>query len=346
MIAVSSLKLGVVTTALKEGTGGASMTPAGSFTGAVDLEYVAEIDAIGTGEIGSSTFKWSDDGGATWDATGVATAHTPISLNNGVTVCWPDHATGADFVIDDKWYFKGINLYNPGKMLDGDRDSRYRSLNKTVTQTITITLAAEQAIDALVIGDHNFASWTLHLWGDDAVTFDSGAGGAPQVDETITFVANKILHYLTAADRTKKYWRLQLTAGTSADAYFEIGELFLGSYMELSGNYRYGEQINTVFIEDVNKTSYGVDRTQYYNMLEEFTLESSRLPDSDIILIKTMLAAITNQSTKQRKPIYFNHDSSLPSDNVLVEITSVTRQKTFLNQNAMSIGMKEVMKSI
>ena len=34
---------------------------------------------------------------------------------------------GDDFALGDKWYFKGINLFNAGQMLDRDRDHIYRS---------------------------------------------------------------------------------------------------------------------------------------------------------------------------------------------------------------------------
>ena len=126
MISVSSLRNGLVTSAKKEGTGSAVITTSGNFRGPVDLEYIVEIDSIGGGaEVGQATFKWSD-GGGTWNATGVTTSLTPIELNYGTKIA---HITGAgaDFVVGDKWYFKGINLFNAGQMLDRDRDHIYRS---------------------------------------------------------------------------------------------------------------------------------------------------------------------------------------------------------------------------
>ena len=54
----------------------------GSFTGTTDLNYVVQPDANGT-------FKWSDDDGAAFDATGVSyVANTWYSLNNGISVRW------------------------------------------------------------------------------------------------------------------------------------------------------------------------------------------------------------------------------------------------------------------
>ena len=126
MISVSSLRNGLVTSAKKEGTGSAVITTSGNYSGATDLEYIVEIDSIAGGaEVGQATFKWSD-GGGTWDANGVTTSATSILLNNGVYILHTT-GTGADFVVGDKWYFKGINLFNAGKVIDRDRDHSYRS---------------------------------------------------------------------------------------------------------------------------------------------------------------------------------------------------------------------------
>ncbi len=126
MITVSSLRIGLVTTAKKEGTGSAVITTSGNYSGATDIEYIVEIDSIAGGaEVGQATFRWSD-GGSVWDASGVTTPAAATELNNGVKIAFTTGA-GADFVVGDKWYFKGVNLFNAGKMIDRDRDHRYRS---------------------------------------------------------------------------------------------------------------------------------------------------------------------------------------------------------------------------
>ena len=126
MISVSSLRNGLVMSAKKEGADSAVITISGNFRGPVDLEYIVEIDNIGGGaEVGQATYKWSD-GGGTWNAIGVVTPAAPTELNNGMKIAFTGGA-GADFVVGDKWYFKGINLFNAGRMLDRDRDHIYRS---------------------------------------------------------------------------------------------------------------------------------------------------------------------------------------------------------------------------
>lgn len=55
---------------------------ANSFVGVADTNYKVEIDGVGS----PNTFKWSDDGGSTWDATGVAITGADQLLNNGVYI--------------------------------------------------------------------------------------------------------------------------------------------------------------------------------------------------------------------------------------------------------------------
>lgn len=58
------------------------MSTGGSYTGYGTTNYKVEIDGTGTPD----TFKWSDDGGSTWDATGVGMTGLFQTLNNGVQI--------------------------------------------------------------------------------------------------------------------------------------------------------------------------------------------------------------------------------------------------------------------
>lgn len=80
------------------GSGLNDLTPSGTFTGSVDMDYVVEIDGTGTPD----TFKWSDDDGSTW-TTGVSITGSAQTLNNGVQITFgatTGHTSG------DKWYFR------------------------------------------------------------------------------------------------------------------------------------------------------------------------------------------------------------------------------------------------
>ena len=345
MIAVSSLRSGIVTSAKKDGTGSAVLTTSGSYSGSTDLEYIVEIDSIAGGaEVGQATFRWSD-GGGTWDASAVTTPAVATELNNGAKIAFTT-GSGADFVVGDRWYFKGVNLYNPGKMIDMDRDHRYRSAALGAPNTATITLAAEAEIDALVLYDHNLTSGaTIHLYGDDAATFDTD-GGSPQVDETITWAAGKILHYLATADRTKKYWQLQITDAANPDVFVEIGEIYLGGYAELSRNYRPGFSKPLSLLFDFGSTPYGIKKKRFYNKQRSFSYAFNGLVAADITKLEAILDAIADRSTGELKPFYWNDDSADTSKFWMVELDGIPESHMPLDYYETTLEMTEVMASV
>jgi len=61
-------------------------------------QYKVQIDGTGS----PNTFKWSDDGGSSWDATGVSITGLDQTLNNGVTIRF-DSTIG--HTLNDYWVF-------------------------------------------------------------------------------------------------------------------------------------------------------------------------------------------------------------------------------------------------
>jgi len=345
MLTVSSLRTGLVTAALKEGTGSATLNPSGNYSGTVDKEYALEIDSIAGGaEVGQATFKWSDGGGS-WNASGVTTSAVNITLNTGVQVNWTT-GSGADFVVGDKWYLKGINLFNSGKMLDMDRDHRYRSLTLGAPNTVTVNLGSAQEVKALAIYDHNFsAAATLLLEADDAATFDSGGGGSAQFSEALAWADDKILHYLSVAT-TKRYWRLSATDAANTDGYIEIGELFLGSYMEMSRTIGNEFKEGIEFITQGNETPYGVRRDRFYNTRATWEFNFAFMPTADVTLMRAMLATIANRTAGTINPFYFNKDSGTSSDFYLVRLEGLPINHRVLTYYDMPLTMVEVLRSV
>lgn len=136
----------------KDNSGSGSMTTAGTPTTSLALtQYKVVID--GAGSVGAATFKWSDDGGSTWNATGVTTSASAISLNNGVTVTFSNGDEGTSFEAGDFWTFgaqdfdmeisnivedivktfiepKTNIVYNPSKLEDTDYIATYVKFDK------------------------------------------------------------------------------------------------------------------------------------------------------------------------------------------------------------------------
>lgn len=340
MLAVSSLRVGIVTSALKEGTGAAILNLSGSYIGAVDKEYIVEIDSIAGGaEVGQATFKWSD-GSSGWNATGVTTSASDLTLNSGIKINFTT-GSGADFAVGDKWYFKGINLYNAGKMIDLDRDHRYRSAALGAPNTITISLSSAQEIKALILGDHNLTSAaTIVLKGHTADSW-----GSPSFSEAIVWNEEKIIHYPSAA-QTYKYWQIQITDAANPDGYIEIGELYLGSYLELTKNYVEGYSEETDLLKDTNSTPYGVERDRFYNSQLTFSFNFSAMDAADVTDMKTLIAAIVSRSAGTFKPLWFNKDSATPNETWLVKLASLPVKHRTRSYYDMPLNFKEVCASV
>lgn len=97
-IATTSKTVGSVTFT---GSGLNDMTNGGVFTGIVDTNYVIVIDGTGAPD----TFKWSDDGGATWNVETVSITGLDQTLSNGVTIRF-EATTG--HTLADKWEFTAL----------------------------------------------------------------------------------------------------------------------------------------------------------------------------------------------------------------------------------------------
>lgn len=95
------------TTTAPDFTGGGldDMIIGGTYSGTTSLQYKIEIDGEGTPD----TFKWSDDGGSTWDATTVNITGAAQTLNNGITITFAattGHTEGED------WTFTATHGYH------------------------------------------------------------------------------------------------------------------------------------------------------------------------------------------------------------------------------------------
>ena len=88
----------------KNGAGSAQLVALGEPTNTQDLDFLIEAET--TGEIATATFRWSVDGGASWERTGVlsVTSSTPCRLRDGVLIYFVPGA-GTDLVAGDTFRF-------------------------------------------------------------------------------------------------------------------------------------------------------------------------------------------------------------------------------------------------
>jgi hypothetical protein len=88
----------LIETEVFSGTGLDDASSGGTMAGARDLDIVVQIDSVGTPD----TFRWSKDGGATYEATGVVITGSAQALVDGVTVAFVATST---HTLWDKWTF-------------------------------------------------------------------------------------------------------------------------------------------------------------------------------------------------------------------------------------------------
>lgn len=340
MITPSSQRAGRVSPAIKEGSGAATMQTSGEFSGPQDLEYTVEIDSVGAGvEVGQATFKWSD-GTSVWNATGVTTSTAWITLNNAVKVKWTV-GSGNDFAVGDKWYFKATLSFGKHKLLDLDRNTMFRSSGLDNPTTLTIDFGSVREISSLIVFDHNISSAVTELK-LKANTVDSGWGAAPSLD--LTYNADKLVHYLSPT-ASYRYFQLHIKDQTNPDGYIQIGNLFLGSYLEPTSDYRWDWIDNNAIVQEQSELPSGVRRRWAYN-LQKTVQVSYKLDDTGYTSFKTMLDAIFNKADRSIDPVFWNRNSASPNDTWLMDFPGLSRQVPYTNLQDVSLELKEVVKDV
>ena len=179
--------------------------------------------------------------------------------------------------------------------------------------TINIDLGSAQEIKALVIYDHNLsATATITLKGIDPTIFS----------EAITWNGNKIIHYLSVAT-TKRYWQLQITDDSNTDGYIEIGELYLGGYLELSKGYNNGFSETVNLLRITNATNYGIEKDRFYNQQKVFLFDYTAMSEANVTNLKALITAISNRDSGIFNPFWFNLDEDDSDDTWFVKISSL-----------------------
>lgn len=341
MITADSQASGSVSGAEKtQGTSGtAIMVSTGDFTGATDLRYTVQIDGLGTGEVGSSTYRWknSDTAAGSWEATGVTTSATPVTLNNGVDIFFTG-GDGADFELSDTWVFETEATYSTGNLIDLDRNKIFRSGN---TFDIEFNLGSAQNIKALILYDHNLTAAT------STITYQmntSSSWGAPPYSQALT-ITNPLILYL---DETYQYQRLAITDGTIQ--YVEMSQIYQGDYLELTHNARWGTPRTHGYFLSGNDNDVGLNRRKVYTKQARIPLEYPVTLYANIDNLITMQEALVHEETTGIVDRLFLH---LFSDNLsdgvwLVDwtnIEAVTEVYEYLTHGSITCEFAEQVKT-
>ncbi len=85
--------------------------PSSPYTGeGVQRTYKIQIDSVSSGSsIGLATYKWSKDGGVSWEESSQSTGTSWDSLENNIRICWQPYTslagTQVQLALNDYWTF-------------------------------------------------------------------------------------------------------------------------------------------------------------------------------------------------------------------------------------------------
>ena len=199
----------------------------GPFTGSVNREFTLRI--TGNGAAGAATFTWSPDAEVLSSSSPTILTGSGIALQEGISVDF-----SGDFTEEDLYRFKVVRPHGPEQMLDGDRDTEYRTADATGTKTVDFDLGSARAPQAFALMDHNFqASASLRLQAsnasnvsslllDRAIAIPLDEDGAP---------TRRLVEYLSG-EVAARYWRIAVADATNPHGYLRWSEVFLGPYSE------------------------------------------------------------------------------------------------------------------
>jgi len=293
MITPGSQATGIVSGGQKTiGTESAILVAVGSYSGAEDLLYTVQIDSTTPGvSVGQATFRWrTSETASGWEASGVTTSSTLLTLNYGVKIAWQS-GDGNDFAVGNTWIFNANAIFGPGRLIDHERNTIFRTGS---TYTVVIDLGSAQQITAFALLDHNVTTggtFTLQ-----ANTSDSW--GSPAYSQVVT-IQDPMYLYL---DETYRYWRLVPVDG--AISYFEAGELFLGQYTELEKcNADWGAVQTNGYVLYSNNSYTGLQRRKAYAKQRKLNLSFPLTSNTDIDTITTMQDALVDLETGEVNPL-------------------------------------------
>jgi hypothetical protein len=306
MMTASTWATGRVSGSAKIGTGVATMEISGSYAGAYDLSYLAEIDNVSGGtEIGEATFAWRNNlTSGSWEETGVLTRTSPAyalsadGLSTDLSIAHTG-GIGDDFALDDSWQWEARAIYAVKNLIDLNRMTTWRSTS--TADTITINLGSAQTPAVFLIQDHNLtSSATVKLQGNA-----SDSWGAPSFDYTFSTIEDALIYYFTAT-QNYQYWRLDISDATNPDGYIEIALMYLGTYTQLNKiNAEWGSSEVPGALLQNNVSESGVTRRYYYAAQTKLNLNfGNTLNNADVTTIVSMQSNLIDTSTKRVFPFW------------------------------------------
>lgn len=303
LLSASSLEAGTATKMQKTGSGSGAVATVGAYTGAGSLDYKVEVQTSGARD--TATFRWSDDGGNTWDASNVFTSSGDVALNNGLSVRFSTTTAATGYAAGDYWLFKAYRLYGPDKALDLNANTDLRAGAVTTEWVLTIPFSTAQAPDALVLYDHNMTSNATILL---QAASSSGFPSTP-ISEAVNWLSCSLRHYVTTGAHSYGFWRVKIT-DTGNSAKLRVAEVYLGSYDDPGRNYALGSVRPVRRMAQQERMANGLWTGALQAEAREFSLTYSRMSESERDSVIAVFQGLNDVTNQRAKPVFFDLDST------------------------------------
>ena len=319
LLTLSSMAKGRITALRRTGTGASMLSVTGQYSGIIDRDYYVEIQT--TGEVGVATYKWSQDDGVSFVATGVVTTETAASLNNGLSIAF-SRATGQDCVSGDVWRFRAYLPWGLDRMLDRDRDTEFRTQVATPV-TATINMGSAKTPTVLVLVDHNLssaASLRLEASSDNFVSIAEG--------RWIPIRSGTIVHYLGGAAANYQYWRLGVSDPSNLDGYIRWSELYLGTYYQTPRRLELGDVLERQRVVQRDRAVTGRWINGVPKLAKVLEVRFDHLPEDDRDTIFEAFEDLFDTTLFRTGPVLFHPDSADPATLVLAQWSQLAQSRS------------------
>lgn len=211
------------------------VTVSGTYTGRQDREFVIRI--VLNGDAGIARFSWSPDG-EVLETSGSILTTTSVSLQEGLSVGF----TGT-FEEGAVFRFPVVRPHGADRMLDGDRDTEYRTADVSGEKTIDFDLGSTLTPGVFALMDHNLtASASLRLKASNDPSFGTlianivvaiplGTSGSP-TGRLVKYLREMQADGEQSAGWTARYWRVAVSDPTNPEGVIRWSEAYLGPWEE------------------------------------------------------------------------------------------------------------------
>ena len=343
MITVSSQAPGIVSGASKTGTGSAQIQSFGQYTGTKDMTVLVQIHDVSAGkEIGQAKYRWrtSETPLGSWEEMDVVTHNTPRILKDGIKIQFVS-GSGDDFETLDTWQFRALATWGAARLLNLNRGTVFKTEEGVTSLTITIDLDVETLIRACVIFDHNFSdSASILLQGNSVDVWMS-----PAYSQVVSVSGEKpVTQYFNEICR---YWRFVISDSENTDGFLEIGNLYLGNYLELQAETAdWGSSEELVYYQAESKNEAGIVQEAVYSEQWSTNLSFDGISNSDVEILRGMFQALRNPGSGKSSPLFFHRFSDESGDVYLARIlSSLSRTFSAYELNNVGLQLEEIVNS-